>query len=165
MPDDETTAFAYSRPAMLRLVMIASLLTLLSMIAAFQLVPNMPRRPYLEVGGFLGLFFFGVMIPIFLARLFQTGPVIEIGGSGIRDRRVSDDVMAWENVERLRTTKDRGQFFLRVHLRAPSQLRRTLLNRIVSGGASHVSINMAGLKGSFDDLVDAVRRYRQVEVT
>jgi hypothetical protein len=165
MPDGETIAFAYSRPAMLRLVMIAVLLTLLSIVAAFQLIPNMRHRPFLELGGFLGLFVFGGMIPIFLARLLQAGPIVVVGGRGIRDRRVSDDVMTWDNIERLRVTKGRRQTFLQLQLRAPSQLRRTILNRIVSGGVSHVSINMTGLNGSFDDLVSAVGQYRKVDVT
>jgi hypothetical protein len=154
--------FRYSKLAMLRLVMAAILLTILSIAIAFHLVPKATYGNFTELAGFAGVLLFGSMIPVFSARLFQNGPTVEIGEQGIRDRRVSPDVVAWETIDGMQVIKVREQYSLRLQLRAPSKLNRTWLNRVVTSGAAHVSINMAGLNGSFDDLVRAIDQYRKV---
>ncbi len=142
--------------------MITLLLLLLSTVAALNLASSVPHRPSIEIGGYLGMVLFGALIPTLAMRLFQTGPIVEIDAQGIRDRRVSEDIIAWDNIARMDVKKDRQQYSLRLQLHAPAKLRRTTYNRIVSGGVSYVSINMAGLGGSFDDLMGAIGRYRKV---
>jgi hypothetical protein len=154
--------FRYSKLAILRLVMVAILLAILSIAIAFHLVPNAKYGNFTELAGFAGVLLFGSMIGVFTARLFQSGPTVEIGEEGIRDRRVSPDVVAWENIDGMQVIKVREQYSLRLQLRAPSKLKRTWLNRIVTSGAPHVSVNMAGLNGSFAQLVSAIDRYRKV---
>jgi hypothetical protein len=156
------TAFHYSKLALLRLIMAAILLTILFVAIAFRLLPNATYGNFTELAGFAGALLFGSMILLCSARLFQNGPIVEIGEQGIRDRRVSPDVMAWETIDGVQAIKVRERYTLRLQLRAPSKLNRTWLNRVVTSGASHVSINMVGLNGSFDDLVRAIDQYRKV---
>jgi hypothetical protein len=155
-------AFRYSKLAMLRFIMAAILLTILSIAIAFHLVPKATYGNFEQLAGFAGVLLFGSMILLCSARLFQNGPIVEIGEQGIRDRRVSPDVVAWETIDDMQVIKVREQYSLRLQLRAPSKLNRTWLNRVVTSGASHMSINMAGLNGSFDDLVRAIGQYRKV---
>jgi hypothetical protein len=155
-------AFRYSKLALLRLTMAGILLTILSIAIAIRLLPKATYGNFEQLAGFGGVLLFGSMILLLSARLFQSGPIVEIGEQGIRDRRVSPDVVAWETIDDMQIITVREQYSLRLQLRAPSKLNRTWLNRVVTSGASHVSINMAGLNGSFDDLVRAVVQYRKV---
>src|SRR5213083_1722943 len=111
-------AFRYSKLAMLRVMMAAILLTILSIAIAFHLVPKATYGNFTELAGFGGVLLFGSMILLFLARLFQNGPIVEIGEQGIRDRRVSPDVVAWETIDGMQVIKVREQYTLRLQLRA-----------------------------------------------
>ena len=167
MRDEASTiAFRYSKPAMLRLTLVAALLAVLSGTVALRLFSNVKPGSFAEFAGYAGVLLFGCITALFVTRMFRSGPIVEVGAQGICDRRVSSDVIAWENIDRMQILQVRQQYFLRLKLYVPSQLNRAPISRILAlvnaaGGISDVSINMAGLNGSFDDLVGAVDRYRK----
>ena len=138
--DQVTATFRNSVPKTLGLLAGGILLTISSLMIVLQVIPNAGIKAL--IAGYVGLPFFGGASILMVARLFQAGPVIEVGTSGIRYRRWPQDFFVpWSAVSDMSIQQQRRRKFLILRLR-PQE---------ASGNAASRSISMVGLDGSFDD--------------
>jgi hypothetical protein len=160
---EASTSFRYSMPKLIGLLVIGVGLTGLCLAIALGVMPiSSPSNALHWVMGF-GAVFFAVCVVGWSTRLFRTGPIVEVSASGIRDLRLSADVIPWSDIERLSVLTVSRQSMLTLELRpgVQSNLRaahaawiRTRLNEIF--GFPGLVISMTGLDGSLDDLLDAI---------
>jgi hypothetical protein len=134
-------------------------------LVAFRAAPAVAPGGGAELVGAAGFVFFGlVTIAIFL-QSFRTGPVVEVRTSGLRDHRRSPDVISWTTIAKVSIRKVRGRRLLALQFHAGTKLKPSRLGSAVgkmNAAASGFSISMAGLDGSFDDLINAIKRANTV---
>lgn len=115
-----------------------------------------------------GVLFFSLGTFIGAWRLFDRDPVLEISETGIWDKRLSSDIIPWTAMTGLSQVSIKSQKFLMVRL-DPAFERTMKKTRLSSWGKPANAamglhgypISMAGLTGSFDDLVAAIQSFRR----
>ncbi|MEV0902694.1 STM3941 family protein [Actinoplanes sp. NPDC049802] len=138
--------------------------------SGFVVVDALPGLPavgsLLQLGiGLLGMLFFGIGLVKVGRQLLQRGPVVEIGPDGVRDVRLSNQLIPWTVVRRVREVKVQRQRF--VVLDVDEAFERefltggtAMLHRInQSAGFSGVHLSATGLRCNADELYAAVLRY------
>jgi hypothetical protein len=133
-------------------------------LAAFNAIPGIAPggAERFAVGGFL---LFGLVAIVIVIQSFRTGPVVEIRTAGIRDHRRSPDLIPWAAIAKASIRKVRSRRVLALQFRAGTKLRPSRLGRAtgkVNAAAGDLSISMAGLDGSFDGLINAIKKANAV---
>jgi hypothetical protein len=135
------------------------LMTGISAALAFRWIPS---RNSVVVGWF-GLFFFGLCTAILLWRLLTVGrTVVTITPHGIKDARLSADVVPWRGIQGVSTGRIKGQSFivLAIDPSVEQRLALTPIARLSRGpnrmlGIDGLCISAAGLRISHDALFRA----------
>lgn len=165
MPDD--IEIGYSSRRLLRLVGIGVVMTLLSASVAFNWFAAMNADGFHVVAGYFGIVFFGLAtLKCGWTLLTARGPVVAISRYGIRDQRISNELILWGSVEAIALRAYRGQKF--IALKVSPALERHLFatttgqlmqaaNRLV--GAPGVIINPSGLAMDVDALFETCTAY------
>src|SRR5262249_46327050 len=134
----------------------------------------------------------GSVLFVYLMRVVRVpyGPIIEVSRAGLRDRRISLDIIPWSSIESIWWLPPARQLQLILDSAVDNSLprsayavwaRRRMLRRFLydalSGqddpytsyrygyGFGDVSISMFGLSGSFQALVRAVEQVRTIADT
>jgi hypothetical protein len=165
LPDIEV---GYSTLRLLRLSGIGVLLTPASAAVAFNWYHLASIGTFRMAIGYLGLVFFGFLTCRFIWLLLSPRkPVLFICRSGIRDTRISNELIEWRSVEQISILEYRRQktVILKVTPLLAKRLVPGGLNRVLSVankalGANGLIINPAGLTMDAETLVDIFRRYK-----
>jgi hypothetical protein len=166
LPDIIEIGYSWKRLLMLFVGSIA--LTAASAAMAFHWYPDMRIGPFYTVIGYAGVLFFGFGI-LKIGRLLLTarGPVLFIDRKGIRDLRVSQDIIPWDAVEQIGISEVKRQRF--VTLKVTSALEQKLVagaGAKLMKAANHalgvdgIVINPSGLQVDPSDLLEACEAYR-----
>ena len=164
------TIFRRSIPKTLAMLVIAVLLTLGSAMLAFQAYQTGDLWSGSGLAGAAGVVIFGLCSVIALGELFRISPVIEVTAFGIRDRRLSPDLMPWIGISDVSVLTGGSNpcvtLRLRPEVRAKLKPPRIPLLAAKANDRSglDVSISMRLLNGSLDDLVKAIDKARPVDV-
>jgi hypothetical protein len=132
---------------------------------AFGLIPAVAPGSGAARAGAAGFVFFGLVTIVIFLQSFRTGPVVEVRTSGLRDHRRSPDIIPWTAIAKVSITTLRGRQRLALQFRAGAKLRPSRLGRAVgkaNAAANSFAISMAGLDGSFDDLINAIKKANTV---
>lgn len=119
--------------------------------------------------GYLSILFFGAILLLVVWRLItRKGAVLTLSPEGLRDMRVSHDVIPWPAIARISTWQSHGQriMVLGLHPGEEAKLRLTRLARVTRGanaklGADGLSIAAQGTAIKHDDLMAATIAYAQ----
>lgn len=165
LPDIE---IGYSPDRLLNLFGLGLLMTAVSAPMAFHWYGIRYSGIILTAVGYLGLLLFGFATCKSLWLLVSPSkPVVFIGRNGIRDTRVSNELIEWGFVEKVTLWQYNRQkaVILKVAPLIARRLARTGLRRLLSSankmlGADGVTINPAALTLDADTLFDTCERYR-----
>jgi hypothetical protein len=146
-----------------RLLMLAGLgvlMTGMSAIVGFELIPDMQPSYFTKAACMFGTVFFALCTLIALWRLlFGRGPVITISPQGIRDSRVAADVIPWSAIRTISTWEHTGQrvLVLNVDPAVERTLRLSMIAKYTRSanralGADGLCVTAQGLKISYDEL-------------
>lgn len=131
-------------------------------IAGFLGEPPQPDRVWL---GYVAILFFGATAVVSVRRLFETDDQIVVDASGIYWSQWSDQKIPWSAIRMINRKLVKRQQFLCLELADAAQYPPTRLlgrlagaNRLV--GFGDIAINIGGTNRSFDELVEAVERFR-----
>ena len=127
---------------------------------AFHWLPDRRADGYSLAWGWFGFLFFGLGTAVALWRLLTVDrTIIRITPDGIKDRRLSADVVPWSGIQRLSTKHVSGQRFIMlvVHPSIEKRIRLTLIARLTRGpnrmlGLDGLCISAVGLKVDHDTL-------------
>jgi hypothetical protein len=164
LPDIE---IGYSSLRLLKLFGLGVLMTSLCAAIAFNWFNSTNIDMFRMAVGYFGLVFFGFATckSIWLLILSRK-PVVFIRHDGIRDSRVSDELIAWESVEKISIWQHSRQklVVLKVTERMATRLAGSAPRRLLSlankaVGADGVIINTAGLTMDAETLFDTCTRY------
>jgi hypothetical protein len=119
--------------------------------------------------GYVAMGFFGLCALLGLWRLLtQRGPVITLSPQGLRDVRVSHDIVPWPAIASIGTWEHSGQRVMVVGLKTGEEekLRLTTIARLSRGanarlGADGLAIAAQGAKISHDHLIATATAYAQ----
>jgi hypothetical protein len=133
-------------------------------LVAFGAIPNIAggRAELIAAWGFL---LSGLATSVIFLQSFRTGPVVEVRTSGIRDHRRSPDLIMWTAIGKVSIKTVRGRRVLALQFRSGTKLRPSRLGRAmgnVNAAGGGWSISMAGLDGSFDSLINAIKKANAV---
>ena len=134
-------------------------------LVAFRAIPAVAPGGGAALLGAAGFVFFGLVTIVLFLQAFRAGPVVEVRTSGLRDHRRSPDVIPWAALAKVSITTGGGWRLLALQFRAGTKLRPSRLRRAVgqmNAAAGGFSISMAGLDGSFDDLITAIKKANAV---
>jgi len=132
---------------------------------AFRAIPAIVPGGGAALVGAAGFVVFGLVTIVIFLQPFRTGPVVEVRTSGLRDHRRSPDVIPWTAIAKVSIRKTRGRQRLALQFHAGAKLRPSRLGRAVgkvNAAAGGFAISMAGLDGSFDDLINAIKKANAV---
>jgi hypothetical protein len=169
MPDlPDIIEIGYSWKRLLVLLAAAVILTAGCAAMAFHLFPDMRVDAFYTAVGYFGVLFFGFgILKMGWLLLTARGPVLFIDRNGIRDLRVSPNVIPWDAVEQIETGEVKKQAF--VTLRVTPALEKQL---VASGGkklmavANHalgvdgIVLNPSGLQVDAETLFEVCNAYR-----
>ncbi len=166
LPDN--IEIGYSRKRLLVLLVGGIALTAGSAAMAFHLFPDMQVGAFYTVVGYFGVLFFGFAI-LKIGWLFLTarGPVLFIDRNGIRDLRISPNVIPWDAVEQIGIGEVRKQAF--VTLKVTPALEKQLVastGKKLMRAANHalgvdgIVINPSGLQVDPTTLLEVCNAYR-----
>lgn len=111
----------------------------------------------IEMIAFVGMLLFGVCILGGVLRIMRFKPVLDVTTEGIRDRRIAPEIIPWSGIASVTVTDARRQRTL--ELKVHSDVADRLMRPRGSGTVRReLAISMAGLSGSFDDLVTALKQ-------
>ncbi len=108
---------------------------------------------------FLGMLVFGLCIVGGVLWMTRFRPILEVTTDGLRDRRLSPDIIPWSGIASV-TVSDRRRrqvLQLQINVDVADRMMRTRAHAGTMKGRD-VAISMTGLNGSFDDLVRALKR-------
>ncbi|MDF7776578.1 hypothetical protein P1X14_15080 [Sphingomonas sp. AOB5] len=110
--------------------------------------------------GWAAIVFFGLAGVAWSRQFFSGGPVIEISPEGLYYRRWSEATIPWDAFDRAAIGQIHRQRMLTFWLRDPAAWPSTTLQGRTAGankamGFGDISLSMAGLNRSFDELVAA----------
>lgn len=157
--------FSVSRLRMAGLVLLGVAMTAA---CAFVLQRHLaPPGSFKEAAIMFGVPFFGLCTVIAIARLLKGGATLTIGPAGIRDTRVSPDLIPWRAITGFKEIEIHRQRMMMIEIDPACEraLQLSRLTRMMGRANAALSlkglaITAQGLDGSFDDLVAAVRKYR-----
>jgi hypothetical protein len=117
--------------------------------------------------GYVAIIFFGLCGLIGVWRLLtQRGPVITVSPEGLRDVRVSHDIVPWPAIASIGTWTHSGQRIMVLGLKPgeEAKLRLTTIARMSRGanarlGADGLAIAAQGTKISHDELIATATEY------
>jgi hypothetical protein len=164
LPDIE---IGYSSLRLLKLFGLGVLMTSVSVAVAFNWLNSTNIDIFRMAVGYFGVAFFGFATckSIWLLILSRK-PVVFVRHDGIRDTRISDELIAWSSVEKISIWQAFRQklVVLKVTQLVAERLIGTAPRRILSRankavGADGVIINTAGLTMDAETLFDTCRRY------
>ena len=164
-PDDIEIGYSASR--MLGLVGLAVIMTLLSASIAFNWFAYKNIDGFILVVAYAGVAFFGPgTLKIIWTLITAKGPIVAISRYGIRDLRISNELILWGSVEDITIWEYRRQkcIVLKISPALESQLfaskaKRAMLlaNRAV--GVDGIAISPSGLTMDFDALLKTCMAY------
>jgi hypothetical protein len=162
--DQVIAVFSRSITKMLGWLAGGTVMTGACALVTFGAIPNIAggRAELLGAWGFL---VFGLATVVIFMQSLRIGPVVEVWTSGIRDHRRSPDLIPWTAIGKVSIKKVRSRRVLALQFRSGTKLRPSLFGRAmgnVNAAAGGWSISMAGLAGSFDDLINAIKRANAV---
>jgi hypothetical protein len=165
LPDD--IEIGYSALRMLRLIGLGVIMTQLSASIAFNWFAYKNIDSFNVLIAYVGIAFFGLATLKFIWTLITArGPVVFISRYGIRDLRISNELILWGSVEDLTSWEYRRQKFmvLKISAALEKQLFATkakqamlLANRAL--GVDGVVIGASGLTVDFDTLLKTCMAY------
>jgi hypothetical protein len=165
LPDD--IEIGYSALRMLRLVGLGAIMTLLSASIAFNWFAYKNIDSFHVLIAYLGVAFFGLATLKFIWTLITAkSPVVFISRYGIRDLRISNELILWGSVEDITSWEYRRQKFmvLKISPALEQQLFATrakqamlLANRAL--GVNGIAIGAGGLTMDFDTLFKTCTAY------
>jgi hypothetical protein len=164
LPDIE---IGYSPSRLLSLLGLGVLMTLASAAMAFNWYHSTKIGLFPTVVGYFGVLFFGLATFKFAWLLISAKePVVFIRRNGIRDTRISSELISWNSVEKISIWQIRGQklVVLKVSPLVAKRLVAGSLRRVLSLankalGADGIIINTAGLAMGAETLFDTCMRY------
>jgi hypothetical protein len=126
-----------------------------------------PQGSFKEAAMWLGAPLFGLGGLVCLLRVFDRSAIVFISPAGIRDSRISEDIIPWHAILGMTARSYRRQNFITLAI-DPEAEKGIKLSRLArwSGpmnaklGFSGLVLNPAGLDGSFDDIVQALVRFQ-----
>jgi hypothetical protein len=158
----------YSRKRLLVLLAGGIILTAGSAVMAFHLFPDMQVDAFYTAVGYFGVIFFGfAILKTGWLLLTARGPVLFIDRNGIRDLRVSPNVIPWDAVEQIGIGEVKKQAF--VTLKVTPALEKELAasaGRKLMRAANHalgvdgIVINPSGLQVDPPTLLEVCNAYR-----
>jgi len=164
-PDD--IEIGYSGARMLGLVGLAVIMTLLCASIAFNWFAYQTIDGFILVVAYAGVAFFGLgTLKIIWTLITAKGPIVAISRYGIRDLRISNELILWGSVEDITIWEYRRQkcIVLKISPALESQLfaskaKRAMLlaNRAV--GVDGIAISPSGLTMDFDALLKTCMAY------
>ena len=158
----------YSWKRLLVLLAGGVALTACSAAIAFHWFPDMKVDAFYTVVGYFGVAFFGfAILKIGWLLLTARGPVLFIDRNGIRDLRISPNVIPWDAVEQIGIGEVKKQAF--VTLKVTPGLEKQLVasaGRKLTKAANHalgvdgIVINPSGLQVDPETLLEVCNAYR-----
>lgn len=110
--------------------------------------------------------FLGIATLLWISQLFHTGPVVIVQSAGITDKRISADIIPWDNITTIKVTTVQYQSLLtfEVDKTFARSFNRKGISRFFGAlnqafGWKSYSVSMNGLNGSVSDLIGAVHRF------
>jgi hypothetical protein len=165
LPDD--IEIGYSALRMLRLVGLAVIMTLVSASIAFNWFADKNLDGFMVAVGYAGVAFFGLATAKIIWKLITAkGPVVFINRCGIRDLRISNELILWGSVENITVWEYRRQkcIVLKISPALEGQLFASkakqamlLANRAV--GVDGIAVAASGLTMDFDTLLKTCMAY------
>lgn len=121
---------------------------------------------FLMVVGWFSILFFGLCLIGVAKQFFDKREQLRIDKSGVRWKRWSDDLIPWNEIDGVSTSKRNRQRFIVLHLREPARFpghglyaKLARLDRLLTNG--HISISLTGTDRSYDDAMAAMRYFGQ----
>jgi hypothetical protein len=160
----------YSSSRLLRLLGLGILMTSVCAALAFNWYHDANIGLFPRSVGYVGVVFFGfATCKIFWLLTSSRSPVVFIRRDGIRDTRISDDIIEWRSVDKISIAQPFRQKFVVLELipvvaerlrLAGGIFRRTSSFANKALGVDGAIINPAGLTMDPDTLFDTCMRYR-----
>jgi hypothetical protein len=124
-----------------------------------------PPRPDRVWAGYAAILFFGLAALIGIRRLFESGDQIVVDGSGICWSQWSDRKIPWSEIREISRKAVKRQQFLCLDLvdatrHPPTSLLGGLAGTSRLLGFGDIAINVSGTDRKFEELVEAVERFR-----
>ncbi len=146
---------------MLKLLAIGIVFVACSIFIAYQ------GNIFYVVVGWFGILFFGALTLLVLWRLFTSmGPVVTVAPTGLRDKRVTADLIPWSAITDVATWSAYNQptIVVAVQPAVEKRLRLSLITRMTrranaSLGADGLAIGSQGLHMGHDELIAAITAY------
>ncbi len=158
----------YSRKRLLVLLAGGIALTAGSAAMAFHLFPDMQVDAFYTAVGYFGTVFFGfAILKIGWLLLTARGPVLFIDRNGIRDLRVSSEIIPWDAIDQILIGAVRKQSF--VTLKVTPAMEKQLVadtGKKLMRAANHavgvdgIVINPSGLQVDPETLLEVCTAYR-----
>lgn len=120
-----------------------------------------------QLWGYLAVAFFGLIMLVALARLFTAGrPVLTLSAAGLRDERISTDIIPWRAIASIDTWAYRGQRIIVLGL-YPGEEQKLRLRPMVRWtrranamlGADGLSVTASGTRIGHDELLAAITAF------
>ena len=132
------------------------------MVGAFGPPPN-PGKVW---AGYASILVFGLVAIMGARRLIEGGDQIVVDHQGILWTQWSDRIIPWSAIRHIDRKSVKRQHFLCLELVDPARYPPTsLLGRFAGSnrllGFGDIAINVGGTDRSFDELVDAVERFKR----
>ena len=149
------------------LFLLGIVMTALSLAVALSAFPGKPVSLIGRAAGVVGTLFFGFCTVMILWRaITETGPVVTLGPTGIRDVRLAAQEVPWQAIQGLSTWSYQGQqiMVLAVDPAIEAGLQLSTIARMTRGanralGADGLCITSQGLSVSYDELLALTTAY------
>jgi len=146
---------------MLKLLAIGIAFVACSIFIAYQ------GNIFYVIVGMFGLVFFGTLTLLVLWRLVASmGPVVTVSPMGLRDKRVTADLIPWSAITDIATWSAYNQpsIIVAVDPAVEKRLRLSLITRMTrranaSLGADGLAVGSQGLHMGHDELIAAIMAY------
>jgi hypothetical protein len=165
LPDD--IEIGYSALRVLRLAGLGVIMTLLSASIAFNWFAYKNIDGFHVVVGYAGVAFFGLAtLKIVWTLITARGPVVFLSRYGIRDLRISNELILWGSVDDITSWEYRRQKFMVLKISAAleqqlfaTKARQAMLLANRALGVDGVVIGASGLTVDFDTLLKTCMAY------
>jgi hypothetical protein len=166
LPDIIEIGYSWKRLLVLLVGMV--ILTAGGAAMAFHLFPDMHVDAFYTVVGYFCLLFFGFgILKIGWLLVTARGPVLFIDRNGIRDLRVSPNVIPWDAVEQIGISEVKKQAFvtLKVVPALENQLVASAGKKLMAAanhalGVDGIVLNPSGLQVDAQSLFEVCNAYR-----
>jgi hypothetical protein len=163
----ETIEIRSSPAKLLGVIAGAILLTLVSALIAARILPGVEPGSFQQFVGYCGLVFFGFCTLAGIWMLFTArGPIVTISSEGIRDTRITSDIIPWSAVHKISTWRLQRQKAMVLAV-DPAVEERLNLSRMVrmtrkaniALGADGLCVTAQGIKIDYDTLLSTSLKY------